>query len=266
MHVISPSRRLGGFTLVELLVVIGIIAVLVALLMPSLNKARQAALAVQCSSNLRQVGTATHMYLSANRGLFLPPYRITEKSDYVIYPDVYQWLPALYLKENPGPFTCPSVPLHEGTTTFRYLSGKRDVRINFARNLFIPRKGTVIYNDADFTPPLSTGRGTVSAANMPAYYNPGMMKGIKDSTQFILFVETRSTAILGHNSLRTAFRFDHQGGKAMNVLFADGHVEALTAPEFLPPGPGPSYPVATWQPWLAIKWYGQAGLTAVQKF
>lgn len=96
----SRRRRRAAFTLVELLVVIGIIALLISVLLPALNKARAAAQTTACLSNLRQLGHAYQMYIQANKG-FLPYNRWPnwQESDRTRYMLWYEFLSPLLGKK-----------------------------------------------------------------------------------------------------------------------------------------------------------------------
>jgi prepilin-type N-terminal cleavage/methylation domain-containing protein len=82
----AGAGRAHAFTLVELLVVIGIIALLISILLPALNKAREAATTISCLSNMRTMGQAVAIYQSENHGCF-PPLLTT----CTINPGSYGW-------------------------------------------------------------------------------------------------------------------------------------------------------------------------------
>src|SRR5262245_41791017 len=69
-------RKRAGFSLVEIMVTVGIIAVLIALLLPVLSRAREAANRVACASNLRNLGQACHTFALSHRGRFPASYRM----------------------------------------------------------------------------------------------------------------------------------------------------------------------------------------------
>jgi prepilin-type N-terminal cleavage/methylation domain-containing protein/prepilin-type processing-associated H-X9-DG protein len=120
----SKLSSVRAFTLVELLVVIGIIALLIALLLPSLNKAKRQASTIQCASNMKQIAMALLQYHLDNNGHLIighiDDFESTSKGN--LYPDGFGWAAELtelnyikapnyltdpYTSVYRSPFRCP---------------------------------------------------------------------------------------------------------------------------------------------------------------
>jgi len=156
------SRR-KGFTLVELLVVIGIIAVLISLLLPSLQGARRQAQRVKCLSSLRQIGLGFHMYGNSYQGtwpiavhdavttglglpqMFLPANRSMRWQDRIFpfvagsqgigvdgYPELFTKVPNDVLRESSVLWGCPSYRLMDGWNNANLQSDQ--VRTGYSMN------------------------------------------------------------------------------------------------------------------------------------
>jgi prepilin-type N-terminal cleavage/methylation domain-containing protein/prepilin-type processing-associated H-X9-DG protein len=101
----SLPRR-TAFTLVELLVVIGIIALLISMLLPALNKAREQAKRTVCQSQLRQIGQVWHMYAGDHKGFF-PNHGINYGNWYLLLKDQRDLLVSNYKLSDGRIFYCP---------------------------------------------------------------------------------------------------------------------------------------------------------------
>ena len=240
----NPPRR--AFTLVELLVVIGIIALLIAILLPSLNRAREGSNRVKCAANLRSIGQALLAYAHENRGAFPRTYFEAGKPLIDAQPPFTQLgagaaspfggsrgfvgtnnaaapLFLLLRTQNLSAevFLCPSSQALRDN--FGGGSNSAQNRSNFTKlpdNLAYSYANP--YPDLDLQAEYKLGKALHSEFAVAADLNPGRLAGRFDVT---LPKDHREPPAI----LRQANSANHNA-QGQNVLFADGHVDFAQTP------------------------------------
>lgn len=236
------SKLHKAFTLVELLVVIGIIALLIGILLPTLARARDAGNSAKCLANMKQAAMAVTFYMNENRGRYLPPYRMPERTpNYVPQgsgggwngaPYFFTWLSGHYFKGDPKVWICPTesnnTAFDASTRFLRLYTSERDSVCSYFLNRALPKLEGNYANRSIYPDPYDHNN----------YFTPIPVGKIKNPTKTMIYGESTMGTALTYASVTdwtspARIRFEHRKRNAMSICFADGHAEQLERADVL---------------------------------
>lgn len=250
-----------GFTLIELLVVIAIIAILAAILFPVFAKARAAAIASDCQSNLNQIGKALKMYLADNKDMFptnrtpagalsnnialSDPTQVGPDGKPLRFQNGYGWVECIrpYMeaitKESAGAMRCK-------TASEAQTSNFASVSYSFNYNLVEQPEGAV-RNSANL---MACRELDKLAGSVLRPANQCTDSGTQPVNPFLITGQDTSYTLVPHKATNGM-----RHGKGSHILFADGHVKRFNVDYFPLNGSGASATSkATWDP-VDQQWY-----------
>jgi prepilin-type N-terminal cleavage/methylation domain-containing protein len=250
----SRGQRRPGFTLVELLVVIGIIAVLISILLPSLNNARKKAQAVACASNMRQIYLGMLMFTQDNKGRLPRPYGVNELSSRNDLVNVCAWLQKVQnatghidMEDNkgalwkyiPGQSAREQMMMCPGDTGER-IGGSHAINEAYQRNVSYSLNFRINNDQPGKPPALGIPIGAVkSASERILIYEeiaPNDTWCIMDLSPDDL-PSARHGNNLSLNAMRDSSSRAYNYAGRGNHCFFDGHVESLAPRQLLRPRP-----------------------------